>query len=780
MTNELLIRAIRHLAGVDDGARTEDGQGFSAADTDFGQSLAKAASWSPKQEYWAWVIARKYRGQLESVGIDVSAISRPEAKVLYAEVNGNMISFHNAFKEQDTLKALEARYYNSDKSWRIKVTPRNVSALRGVCKRKDIMTPEIDGLLKSVDAAQKVFQNNAPRGLKPDGIYLLPQPSAKDFFRAAFYVPERLDNDVRGIPGAVWCETNTKTSGGKDNPYFVTDGKDKFWHAPITRNTVAQIKDFSKRHVIPMSQELSDKLRELLDATEKRITNEGNAASDFDVPELHMVMMPFQRTGAKMMTERKKVLNADEMGLGKTLQALATVMSAGAFPVLVIVPAVVKTTWQREVAKALPHLMGWTQVIIGNKPVPIVGKVVIINYQIVRGHLDRLSEVAWGAIIIDEAHNLKSPQAKQTKSIVKLMQRTMPEYRIFLTGTPILNRPEELMQQLIMMDRIEEFGGRAHFFKTYCAKGVDPEILAALSIQLRSTCVIRRKKSEVLTDLPPLRRVTVDWEIDNPIEYSEAEDDIIRWLEDHAAEYDRGFMSEIAELPLDEQARRIIAYNKDSASAAQRAELLVRLTKLRRLAVEGKIAQFKVWLAEFLESGEKLVLFGWHVEVLRDIALEFGGSLIVGDISAKNRQKAIDDFQNKPDSNLIVLGMLSGGVGITLTAGANMAILELPWRPGDVDQAEGRTHRLTQQRACTCYYHIAHGTVDDYMWDIISDKRAIADAALDGVVVEQQDRVMAYAVLARIREKVRQRWAAKAKGIPVVEESGRLTLEYNH
>ena len=134
----------------------------------------------------------------------------------------------------------------------------------------------------------------------------------------------------------------------------------------------------------------------------------------------------------------------------------------------------------------------------------------------------------------------------------------------------------------------------------------------------------------------------------------------------------------------------------------------------------------------------------------------------MGDVSAKQRQAAIDQFQTNPDAKLICLGLLAGGVGITLTAGANMAIIELPWRPGDVDQAEGRTHRFTQQRACTCYYHLAHGTVDDYLWDIISNKRALADAALDGVVQEERERIMAYQVLARIREKVKARRLEKA------------------
>jgi len=104
-------------------------------------------------------------------------------------------------------------------------------------------------------------------------------------------------------------------------------------------------------------------------------------------------------------------------------------------------------------------------------------------------------------------------------------------------------------------------------------------------------------------------------------------------------------------------------------------------------------------------------------------------------------------------------------VGITLTAGANMAIIELPWRPGDVDQAEGRTHRFTQQRACTCYYHLAHGTIEDFMYDLISNKRAIADAALDGVVQPEEDRIMAYQVLARLREKVKARRLERAAAI---------------
>ena len=362
------------------------------------------------------------------------------------------------------------------------------------------------------------------------------------------------------------------------------------------------------------------------------------------------------------------------------------------------------------------------------------------------------------AIIIDEAHNLKNPNAAQTKAALDLMETVSPEYRILLTGTPILNRPQELMTQLCLLGRIDDFGGRKHFFSTYCAKP-EPEALAALSVQLRSSCVIRRKKMEVLTELPPLQRVTVECEIDNLPVYMKAEDDIIDWLERHAAEYDVKFMDSIAHLPPSEQEKEIVAYNVARADAAERAEMLVRLNKLRLLAMRGKLNQFKQWLREFLDTGEKLVVFGWHTDILKEIAKEFGGSLILGEVSQKQRQEAIDQFQNDPESKLICLGLLAGGVGITLTAGANMAIIELPWRPGDVDQAEGRTHRFTQQRACTCYYHLAPETVDDYLWDIISEKRAIADAAIDGEIQVDREQVAAYQVLARIRAKVRQRRA---------------------
>ena len=150
----------------------------------------------------------------------------------------------------------------------------------------------------------------------------------------------------------------------------------------------------------------------------------------------------------------------------------------------------------------------------------------------------------------------------------------------------------------------------------------------------------------------------------------------------------------------------------------------------------------------------------------------------MGEVSAKQRQKAIDGFQSDPTAKLICLGLLAGGVGITLTAGANMAIIELPWRPGDVDQAEGRTHRFTQQRACTCYYHLATGTVDDWLWDIISEKRAIADAALDGVVQEEHERVAAYQVLARIRAKVKTRRLERVAALKAqtVEEAAHVLL----
>jgi SWI/SNF-related matrix-associated actin-dependent regulator of chromatin subfamily A-like protein 1 len=174
-------------------------------------------------------------------------------------------------------------------------------------------------------------------------------------------------------------------------------------------------------------------------------------------------------------------------------------------------------------------------------------------------------------------------------------------------------------------------------------------------------------------------------------------------------------------------------------------------SSFRQLAAQGKLAQFKEWLREWRETGEKLVVFGWHTDILKELRKEFGGGLIIGEIGQDERQKAIDDFQ-KGNDQFIFLGLLAGGVGITLTAGANMVIYELPWRPGDLDQAEGRTHRFTQQRACTCYYHLATDTIDDWLFEIINKKRALADAALDGVLPEDEESV-ADELLTRLQDK---------------------------
>ena len=167
-------------------------------------------------------------------------------------------------------------------------------------------------------------------------------------------------------------------------------------------------------------------------------------------------------------------------------------------------------------------------------------------------------------------------------------------------------------------------------------------------------------------------------------------------------------------------------------SRARRAEELVRIGKLKQLAAIGKLTAVEQWVETFLESGEKLVLFAHHKEIVAQLAERFSANAITGSTPPERRQELVDSFQNDADAKLIVCNIKAGGLGITLTAASNVCFVELDWTPAAHDQAEDRCHRITQKDSVNAWYLLADDTIDTEIYDIIEAKRAVVDAATDG------------------------------------------------
>ena len=453
--------------------------------------------------------------------------------------------------------------------------------------------------------------------------------------------------------------------------------------------------------------------------------------SDFFVAGLGGTLHPFQRAAVAYALRTRRTFLADEQGLGKTIQALAALHAADAFPALVVCPASLRLNWGREIERWLP---GRSVEILGAGRAPSGrAEIAVLNYDSLHKHVPALQAVGLRALVLDESHYCKSAKARRTKAARSLAKGLREDALLLaLTGTPVLNRPAELMAQLTLLGRLEDAGGYKRFRHVY-SKGQELDILHR---RLRQVGFVRRRKSEVLQQLPAKQRSVVAVEIDNRAEYRHAECDVVEWLRRHA-EQEAQFLASIAHLAPQARTEAARARGEDAAQRAARAEPLVRLTKLKLLAALGKLGAVIDWVRGFEETEEKLVVFAHHREVVDGLLRAFPGAaqLVAADAPAE-RQAAIDRFQSDPDCRLMISTTQVGGVGITLTAASNVAFVELGWNPAAHDQAEDRLHRIGQSEQVTAWYLLAADTVDEKIAALIEDKRALIAAASDGELPE--------------------------------------------
>jgi len=428
--------------------------------------------------------------------------------------------------------------------------------------------------------------------------------------------------------------------------------------------------------------------------------------AEIEIEGLGGELMPFQRAGVAYALERRRVFLADEQGLGKTIQALATVQADLAYPAVVVCPASLKLNWLREIKAWLP----------GRRAIALSGRtaqelagadIVVLNYEIAGAHLDAIGEISPRALILDESHYVKNPVAVRTKAVLEIVERLGPDaLRLALTGTPVVNRPAELAPQLRALDRLGEYGTMSSFRRGYATPGSRRK----LHSRLRSSCFLRRRKSEVLTQLPAKRRAVVPVPTSNAAEYKRAERDFVRWLSEQV---DAGGSGRIA--------------------PEARAQALVKMTALRRLAARGKLDSALAWIEDFSESGERLVVFAHHREIQAAVIERFGDcARVIGDDSMEEREANVRRFQAEDGPGLCVCSLQVASHGFTLTAAANVAFLELDWTPAKHDQAEDRVHRIGQAESVTAWYLLANETIDERISELLAEKRDVVDSVTDG------------------------------------------------
>ncbi len=482
---------------------------------------------------------------------------------------------------------------------------------------------------------------------------------------------------------------------------------------PIDPWVIEFLDAFIARHAVqvrPRAEAVLERLR--AEHAEASAAVRGSRALSADpIPEvagrLGGELTPFQWAAVRYALRARNTFLADEQGLGKTVEALAAIEAADAYPAIVVCPASLKLNWQREAGVWLPHRT--VAVIEGRVAVPPSAEITILNYEIVAAHREALARRRPRSIVIDESHYCKNPQAKRTHAVRRLAA-TVPRdgLRLALTGTPVLNHADELIAQLRVIGRLEDFGSGARFSRQFQGERSEER----LHWHLRRRCFVRRLKSEVLPQLPAKRQVVVPMALANTAEYRLAERDVIEWL--------RAQPLDLSEL-------------NAKIAATLRAERLAQLGTLQRLAARGKLHAALGWIADFLVSGEPLVVFARHVEVQEAVLGRFPDALhLLGRDSTAAREAAVQAFQAPDGPSLIVCATRVAAQGITLTRASNVAFLELEWTPAMHDQAEDRCHRIGQRDAVTAWYLLAAETIDETMARLIQRKRAIVGAVTDG------------------------------------------------
>lgn len=494
--------------------------------------------------------------------------------------------------------------------------------------------------------------------------------------------------------------------------------------------------------------------------------------ADIEIPSPQgLNYLGYQKGGIAYAMKRDSALIADEMGLGKTIQAIGV---ANADPearkILIICPASLKLNWQREWRKW--DVKGLTIGIANGKwPSGLdLADVVIINYENVGKHREKIDAISWDLMIVDECHYAKNPNAERTLSILggsrKRKMKSVPENRacvtyavkrqplspsqpfeieerwttikarrrVFLTGTPVVNRPVELWPLVQALDPQGLGKSFFPFAKRYCnahnnGYGWDfsgSSNLDDLQEKLRGAFMVRRLKADVLKELPPKRRQIV------PITSPEIEKAVGR---EGAAmkrfEEMRDELDMLTALALvDSTYQKRVDELQDETGAA-----FEDISKIRHETALAKVPALIDFISDALESIECVVVMVHHQDVaeqIRNAFAEIGSVMVHGNVALEDRQAAVDDFQ-AGRARVFVGTIRAAGVGLTLTRSSTVIFGELDFVPGNVSQAEDRCHRIGQTDSVLVQHVVADGSIDARMAQILVDKQAVIDAALDTI-----------------------------------------------
>lgn len=497
-------------------------------------------------------------------------------------------------------------------------------------------------------------------------------------------VPKGRHSPLKWVPGWSW------------------DASQSLWRLPRTRLAVQILKKHYPE--LPLSQALLS----LLPPT----------------PVLNPKLFPYQVEGVKFLTQTQRALLADDMGLGKTVQALlsAQALQTG-LPTLILCPNSLKGTWAKEIALWCPGEP--VQVVQGERAARVrqIAQAcpwTILNLEAARLHTKDLESIQWGVVIVDEAHRIKNrarpsgrgPQV--TRAVWSIALRT--PHVFLLTGTPIINRPDEIWSLLHCLDP-SKFSSYWKFVERYCeiwdnGYGLEvgdarPDRLQEFQDLLRPY-YLRRTKREKLS-LPPLQiqQIWVELQGDQKRIYREMAKTMYADLRE------RGEVSASIVLAQITRLKQITVDPNLMVEAPQASLQGAKATALLDI-LEGLGQQKAVVFSQFAGA----ILAAERLLQSRGISCVS----LTGAVPADQRQSLVDRFQKDPECQVFLSSIQAGGVGLTLTAASIAVFLDKAWAPAINDQARARLHRVGQTLPVTVIELLAAGTVEEAIESLLARK----------------------------------------------------------
>ena len=466
---------------------------------------------------------------------------------------------------------------------------------------------------------------------------------------------------------------HAKSTVDFESPYKV---KKRHYEFPIDDKTIFEVASSKGMEI-------------LMPPTPAQVSYPAKSPPDIDLDER---LYPHQKAGVLKAAAWGKAMIGDEMGVGKSAQGIALAKHFGG-RTCIVCPSYLCKNWKREMEFWYPE----HEISIVGKKVPDTS--LIVSYDLT--HRRDLGK--FNVLILDESHYVKNKSAKRTKAIMKLAKKT--PHIFLLTGTPAPNKPVELWSQLNMLIPI---GNYTSFTHRYCGAKQSPlgfvDVSGATHKQelawlMKSTCLIRRLKRDVLQHLPPKTRTTL--EVDVPCKGMKQK--FKRW-------------KEINRLCMQQETHELIFERKQLVS------------ELFLMTADAKVDVIKKICADL---PPRTLIFHHH-KVLGDAIEEVLPCMrIDGSTPQEKRDEYVRDFQ-EGRVDYCCLSMLAAGTGITLTRATNIVFAELYFVPGVLMQAEDRAHRIGLEEPLTVTYVIANGSLDTHMFKRATSKLSVLDKCLDG------------------------------------------------